>query len=45
MYSKTLIRKGKILRPFLAPIQIALDLERLILQPEHFAKLFEVLKR
>ena len=43
--SETLIRKRKILRPFLAPIQIASDFEKLIVQPEQLENLIKVAKR
>ena len=37
--------KGKVLRHFLAPIQIASDLEKLILWPEKSENLIKVAKR
>ena len=43
--SETLIRKRKILRPFLAPIQIASDFEKLIVQPEQLEFFFFLAKR
>ena len=43
--SETLIWKRKILRPFLAPIQIASDFEKLIVQPEQLKNLINVAKK